>query len=368
MGALAELGALLSDTLADWPGAGAGDLRFWEARAAWLLLLTLVAVAITMLLVRSTVWRRPARARVVLPALLAGTERSWLSAVRHLPVVLVVAGLPWLALAVADPYTSLRQEEVTFPGRRIGLMIDASSSMVRQFSAPTLNLTGPGSQASFFTTVGAAYRFVELRRESEYRDLMALIEFGNEAYVVTPFTTDYDNILLSLTLIGDFGEFVRFPDQGTVLTSAVEQGIRLFDAFDFLDATGNLLVLFSDGEDSGVLQGDTTVLDVVAAAEAAEVPIYFVRTRYQREFGGLISDERWRDAVERTGGRFYAASDEEALLAAISDIDRASVGEIEVNQYVTQRPAFGPYAAATAGLWSLAALLALVVPQFRRFP
>ena len=368
MGALAELGALIGETVADWPGAGGGTLRFWQPGAAWLLLLTLVAVATIMLLVRSTVWRRSARTRVVLPALVAGAERSWLSGVRHAPLVLVIAGLPGLLLAVADPYTSLRQEEVTFPGRRIGLMIDASSSMVRQFNAPSLNITGPGSQASFFTTVGAAQRFVELRRESEYRDLMALIEFGNEAYVVTPFTSDYDNILLSLALIGDFGEFVRFPDQGTVLTSAVEQGIRLFDAFDFLDATGNLLVLFSDGEDSAIIQGETTVLDVVAAAEAAEVPIYFVRTRYQQQFGGLVSDERWRDAVERTGGRFYAASDEEALLAAIADVDRASVGEIEVNQYVTQRPAFGPYAGATAGLWSLAALLALVVPHFRRFP
>jgi Ca-activated chloride channel family protein len=368
MGALAEIGVLLRTTLADWPAAASGELRYWSPGAAWLVLLVLAGVAATMLLLRATVWRRPTRARVVLPALLAGVERSWLSGVRHAPLLLVVAGLPWLALAVADPYTSLRQEDVTFPGRRIGLMIDASSSMVRQFDAPTLNLTGPGSQASFFTTVGAANRFVELRRESEYRDLMALIEFGNEAYVVTPFTSDHDNILLSLALIGDFGEFVRFPDQGTVLTSAVEQGIRLFESFEFLDATGNILVLFSDGEDSGVIQGETSVLDVVAAAEAAEVPIYFVRTRYQREFGGLVSDERWRDAVERTGGRFYAASDEEALLAAIADIDLASVGEIEVNHYVTQRPAFGPYAAATAGLWSLAALLALVVPQFRRFP
>jgi len=366
MGTLSQLGDLVRGALAE--GRGASPAGFWHADAAWLALLVLLAGAGTMLVIRSTIWPRAARSRVALPALLAGVDRRSFSFVRHAPLVLLLAGLPWLVLAVADPYTALRQEEVTFPGRRICLMIDASSSMVRQFDAPSLNVTGPGSQASFFTTVGAAQRFVALRRESQYRDLMALVEFGDQAYVVTPFTNDYDNILLSLALIGDFGEFVRFPDQGTVLTSAVEQGVALFDAFDFLDAAGNLLVLFSDGEDSGVIQGDTSVLDVVEAAEAAEVPIYFVRTRYQREFGGIVSDELWRDAVERTGGRFYAASDETAILDAIADIDRASVGEIEVNQYVTQQPAFGPYAASAAGLWSLAALLALVVPQFRRFP
>jgi hypothetical protein len=368
MGALNGLSDLVGDLIAEQRDSGLADLRFWHVDEAWLALMVLLASAGTMVLVRSTIWRRGPRARVALPALLTRVERPSFAFVRHLPLALLVAGLPWLVLAFADPYTSLRQENVTFPGRRICLMIDASSSMVRQFNAPTLNVTGPGSQASFFTTVGAAQRFVDLRRQSEYRDLMALVEFGDQAYVVTPFTNDYDNILLSLALIGDFGEFVRFPDQGTVLTSAVDQGIKLFEAFDFLDATGNLMVLFSDGEDSGVIQGDTSVLDVVRAAETAEVPIYFVRTRFQREFGGIVSDELWRDAVERTGGQFYAASNEETLLAAIADIDRASVGEIEVNQYVTQRPAFGPYAAATTGLWSLAALLALVVPRFRRFP
>ena len=247
-------------------------------------------------------------------------------------------------------------------------MIDASSSMVRQFAAPSLQSTGVGSQASFFTTIGAAERFIQLRRESQYRDLMALVEFGDQAYVVTPFTTDYDNILLSLALIGDFGEFVRFPDQGTVLTSAIEQGVQLFDAFDFLDASGNLMVLFSDGEDSSVIQGTNSVQNIVTAAVAAEVPIYFVRTRYLREFGGLVSDERWRDAVELTGGKFYAASDETSILAAIADIDRASVGDIDVKQYVIQESVYGPYALAVIALWVSALGLTFVVPHFRRFP
>ena len=54
----------------------------------------------------------------------------------------------------------------------------------------------------------------------------ALIEFGDEAYVVTPFTTDYENILLSLSLIGDWTEFMKFPDQGTTIATAIEQGDR----------------------------------------------------------------------------------------------------------------------------------------------
>ena len=111
---------------------------------------------------------------------------------------------------------------MTYPGRRIALMIDASDSMRSEFTAPSLNA---GTQQAFFTTMAAATRFVELRRQGRYRDLMALIEFGNRAYVITPFTSDYDNLLLSIALIGDPVEFSKFPDPGTIIGSAIEQSI-----------------------------------------------------------------------------------------------------------------------------------------------
>ena len=99
------------------------------------------------------------------------------------------------------------------PGRRISLMIDASDSMQTSFKAATLN-TRNEVQPAFFTTVAAAQRFVELRRKGKYRDLMALVEFGSRAYVITPFTSDYDNLLLSMALIGDPVEFSTFPESG----------------------------------------------------------------------------------------------------------------------------------------------------------
>ncbi|MGE0591731.1 MAG: hypothetical protein AB7G23_01250 [Vicinamibacterales bacterium] len=372
MGALNELAALVRSTWAGWRAADLGTFGYWHRDDALLLLGGLLAVTGAVLLLRLLLGRGRAGGRVALPAMLARFERPGVPVIRQLPLLLVLAGLPWFGLALADPYSSLTRQDTTYPGRRICLMIDASSSMVRQFEADTLRLNqSPGasrSQASFFTTVAAARRFVELRRDGRYRDLMALVEFGDQAYVVTPFTSDYDNVLLSLSLIGDFSEFVRFPDQGTILTRAVEQGIALYDSFDFLDAAGNLMVLFSDGEDSAVIQGDTRVADVVQAAAQAEVPIYFVRTRFQREFGALVSDTDWRTAVEATGGRFYAAADEAAILRAIQDIDALGAGEIELNQYVTQTVEFPPFALIAAACWSLAALLKLTIPHLRRFP
>ncbi len=287
----------------------------------------------------------------------------------YAPVLLLLGGLPFFLLALADPYTALTQQRTTFPGRRICLMIDASTSMVRHFAAPTLMGKNPQtSEAAFFTTVAAAERFVRLRMASQYKDLMALVEFGDQAYVVTPFTSDYGNILLSLSLIGDFGEFLRFPDQGTIISKAVDQGVRLFRTFDFLDAAGNIMVMFTDGEDAGVITQGKSVDTIVREAVAAKVPVYLIRVNYNKQLGAIIPDATWQAAVERTGGRFYAAASEDTILRAIRDIDRAAAGRIDIKQYVAQRPRFGLYALIAAALWSAAIALKLTVPYFRRFP
>lgn len=368
MSTLIDIRRLLESSLTEWRGLRIEDLRFWHGDAARLMIVVLVAVSLAMIVVRSTIIRRTRRHRVALPSLLTSDGSFSWSFLRHTPLLLLMAGLPWFILALADPYSSLTQRTETFPGRRICLMIDASSSMVRPFSAPTLRQAGNDSQATFLTAVAAADRFVQLRIKGKYRDLMALVEFGDQAYVVTPFTNDYENIRLSLSLVGDYTEFIRFPDQGTLIGRAIEQGVQLFRTFDFLNASGNLLVLFSDGEDSEVLGRSRSVGDLVRSAQAAKVPIYFVRTRFDRTFGSVVSDSLWRDAVEATGGRYYAASDESTILRAIQDIDRVSVGRIDIKQYVTQRPQFRPFTLVAAATWSLATMLMLTVPYFWRFP
>ena len=368
MSLLVGISRLVEASLAEVRGLRIGDLHFQHVDAARLTIIALVAVSLVMILLRSTIVRQATRHHVGLPALLTARGSVAWSGVRHVPLVLVMIGLPCLILAVADPYSALVQRDEKLPGRRICLMIDASASMVRPFFAPTLQQARDQSQATFLATVAAADRFVQLRAQGRYRDLLALVEFGDQAYVVTPFTTDYENIRLSLSLVGDFGEFIRFPDQGTLIGRAVEQGVELFKSFDVLDASGNLMVLFSDGEDSEVMSQGKRVADLVQRARTARVPIYFVRTRFDRTFGSVVSDASWRDAVEATGGKYYAASDESTLLRAIGDIDRVSAEQIAVKQYVKQQPRFGAFTLVAAGTWSLAAMLMLTVPYFRRFP
>jgi hypothetical protein len=275
-------------------------------------------------------------------------------------------------LALADPFSSLVGQDVSYPGRRVALLIDASISMLSPFTAQRLTGRGVndrnGRAPAFYSTVGAAKRFIELRSQSKNRDLMALIEFGDEAYVITPFTSDYDNILLSISLIGDPVEFGMFPDRGTLIGQAIQQSINLFKAFNYLDAAGNMMVIFTDGEDDNAEVNGVDLDEIMHEATAVKIPVYFVRTNYGKGEGSLVPDELWKPAVAKTGGRFFAAKDENSLLEAIADIDRVSSGTIQVRQYTSQRPQFAMFAGIAIACWVTGAMLKLALPFFQKWP
>jgi Ca-activated chloride channel family protein len=358
------LSALARAIGGEWRALTVQNLQFTHRSESWLLLIGFAAFSVVLLAGRFAAGSRPGRNQVMVPAVLNSMPRSAVTQFVHVPLFLFLAGLPFLGLALADPHTPLVRREATYPGRRICLTIDASNSMTSPFQ---VNKLRTGTNGAFYTTVAAAERFVQMRKDGRYRDLLALVEFGANAYVVTPFTTDYDNLLVSLSLISDPREFSLFPDQQTLIGAAIEQSVELFRTFRFLDAAGNLMVIFSDGEDTNAMVHGRSLDDIIRSAVVAQIPVYFVRTNYNLQRGGL-ADSLWIPAVEKTGGKFYAASDEKSLLAAIDDIDKQSAGTIRAVEYSAEQPRFGMFALIAAACFMLAIASKLTVPYFQRFP
>jgi Ca-activated chloride channel family protein len=359
------LHALLTALAADWGAFDTTGLTFWQRDVARLAAVAFAATVVLLLVGRTSLRRRRDQGRVVLPAVLRTMRPAHTAWVRDVPALLLAAGIPCALLALADPHASLVASEATYPGRRIALMIDGSDSMRSEFLAPSLNA---GTQQTFFTAIAAASRFVDVRREGKYRDLMALIEFGNRSYVITPFTNDYDNLRLSLALIGDPVEFSQFPDPATVIGSAVDQSLAVFKAFDFLEASGNLMVIFTDGEDNNPRVDGRPIADLVKPAIEHNIPIHFVRINFNKGYNEGIDDGMWKATVENAGGRFYIARDEASLLNAIAEIDRESAGTVQFRHYAAQQPRFSGFALAAAALWTLAAALRFVWPACSTVP
>jgi hypothetical protein len=174
--------------------------------------------------------------------------------------------------------------------------------------------------------------------------------------------------MLSIRLIGDPKEWGRFNDAGTTIIQAIDAGVGLFKTFDFMNASGNIMLIFSDGRDSQSELHGRTLDDIMAGARENKIPVYMVRTAANLELGKIPDDKLWKPAIERTGGRFYAAADEGAILRALSDIDKLSPGRIDLREYTSQRPRFTAYAIVASFLWFAAGLLKLSVPLFRTFP
>jgi hypothetical protein len=353
----------LRTTWSEWMRTRWTELEFGDARTALLVFVVLLAIALLFLLV-SFMRSGSLRGKIGLPAVLPVMRRSPLSLVRHVPLMLFLAGVPFFAIALADPLTGFAREEVSYPGRRIALLVDGSTSMVIRFESAAKR---PG-ESTFFTAIAAAEQFIRRRMDGPYRDLVALIQFGNFAYVVTPFTNDYENVLLSTRLVGDPAEWGRFPDWGTTIIEGIDQATQLFRTFDFTNASGNLMIVFTDGRDSQLSQQKADLERVVTEARRWKIPVYMMRTAYNRREGEILQDKIWKATVERTGGRFYAAYDDESIARALREIDRLSPGRIETREYSVRRPRFAGWVLVAVGLWLTAALLKLNFGVFRTFP
>ncbi len=367
MGALTDLFVGVRGTLSQLSGDSRGQLTYVHGQEAVLVGMALVVLVVSMLVLRYIRSRRPGRTDIAVPALPPGRHQlrslRALAGLRHGAFILFLGGLPFFFIALAAPQAALVQEERTFPGHRITILIDASLSMDTAFSTERLRAGN-----TFLANVAAAEYFVRRRMEGPYHDLMSLVQFGSQAYIVTPFTNDYENVLLSMGLIGTPEEYDRFPDHGTLIMEAINRGVQLFRTFNFLRATGNLMVIFSDGQDTHAVYEGMSLDDILQQASDNEIPVYFIRTSYNQELGDLLPDITWKLAVERTGGKFFPAANETAIIDAIEEIDRLAPGQIEVQQYVTQQPEFAPFALVAVIVWSLALVLGLGFRQFRRFP
>jgi len=362
---LKELISMVRDALGDWIRLSWNDLHFDETWTAVLVLVVLVSISALMLLARGLRSQKAGRTHVTLPALLPSMLRSHFSTLRHAAFLVFMLGVPFFAVALADPHTAFTREETSYPGRRIALLVDGSSSMVMKFE--TKSLKTPENRA-FYTAVAAAEHFMKLRMNGRYHDLIALIQFGNEAYVVTPFTTDYENILLSLQLVSNPREWGRFPDWGTTIIQGIEQGTALFKTFNYLNASGNMMLIFTDGRDDEKDLKGKPIQTVVDDMKKYKIPVYMIRTGFDLKEGQIPTDKLWKAIVEQTGGRFYAADSEQAILRAESEIDKLATGKIDVREYTAQRPRFDGYALVAIACWLTAGIMKLGFRTFRTFP
>lgn len=234
----------------------------------------------------------------------------------------IAVWLVWIALvlAIARPERVGEPIEITKAARDVVLAIDISGSMDEtDFETPD------GSRIQRLEGVKRVVgRFIEARDG----DRVALIVFGEKAFVQSPFTEDLETLvaLLEETEVGMAGPH-------TVIGDAIGLAIRTFEASEIEQ---RLLILLSDGADTG-----SRMSPINAASIAADngVEIHTVAVGDPDGQAEQAVDLTALEAIaERAGGRAFFAGDEVALQGVYERIDAMTPRKIETLSFRPREP------------------------------
>ncbi|MEX0681296.1 MAG: VWA domain-containing protein [Balneolales bacterium] len=230
-----------------------------------------------------------------------------------------------IILALARPQNEQVYTERTVEGIDIMLVIDVSSSMLAEDMQPNRLLA----------VKEVASQFIEQRRS----DRIGLVIFARESFTLVPPTLDHDLLQNQFEHI-DLGMVRDGTAIGMGLATAVN---RLRNS----DAESRVIILLTDGENNAGEIDPLTAGELAATfglrlytigastnARTAPYPVHdpIRGTRYH-EIRVEIDEEMMQTIAERTGGRYFRATDNESLMEIYREIDELERSEFEEITY-----------------------------------
>jgi len=318
--------------------------------------MNLARPVILLLLVPLAWWwwrrRRPAPglrySDVSLPAAL-GRAPWWLA----LPPVLRTAALACLIVGAAGPRVGGSRIETKREGIAIAIAIDISSSMYAEDFAPSNRLEVAKAQAISFIRGRSA-------------DRIGLVAFAAEALTLVPVTLDYPVLEQAVTDLR-----IGSLEDGTAIGSGLATAVnRLRRAPE----KTKVVLLLTDGENNRGLIDPRTAAATAASfgirvytigvGTIGEAPIPTGRSATGLRYEILpvkIDEPLMKEIAATTGGRYFRATDSQALARIFHQIDELEKTPIQVTRYLHYDEITRPLALAGLVLLCLELLLGSTV-------
>ena len=296
-------------------------VRFENPRILWLLLLLVPMVAYYDY---RTLQRRAAIQVSTVSGLLKlrHTYRYWL---RHAPFVLRLLVVALVIFAMARPQSSEESQNVNAEGIDIVMALDISGSMLaRDFSPDRLTAA---------QDIGS--KFIIARPT----DRIGLVVFAGEAFTQSPITTDHVSLVNLMNQIKS-GMIADGTAIGNGLATAVN---RLKES----DAPSKVIILLTDGVNNS---GQIDPLTAAQIAADYGIRVYTIGVGSEgvaptptiNEWGGIsfvqakveIDEDILRQIADKTGGRYFRATDNTKLAEIYAEIDQLEKTKVEVENFV----------------------------------
>jgi len=264
-------------------------------------------------------------------------DNTWINILRYLTQAFRFFAISFLVIAIARPQSSNSWKDIVTEGIDIVLAIDISFSMLAKDFEPD-RLQG---------SKNVALNFIQDRPN----DRIGLVVYEGEAFTQVPLTTDH-------RVLKDVFSTV----QPGLLTSGTAIGMGLATAVNRLkesEAKSKVIILLTDGVNN---QG--TISPITAAEIAAEfgVRVYTVGVGSQgsalspvsyapngrdfiyRRVPVEIDEETLKEIAGLTDGKYFRATDNQALSDVYEEIDKLEKTRTQVTEHSSRTDLYFPYA------------------------
>ncbi len=242
---------------------------------------------------------------------------------RHTPYLLKIIASILLIVAISRPQSSINWEESTTEGIDIVLAMDISGSMLAQDFKPD----------RLEASKNVAMDFISKRTN----DRVGLVIFAGESFTQCPLTTDH-NVLINLFKDVKSGMVEDGTAIGMGLATAVN---RLKNS----KAISKVIILLTDGVNNSGMVPPLTAAEI---AKKFGIRVYtigvgtkgFARYPFQTPFGVQyqdvevkIDENTLQDIAILTDGKYFRATNNNALKEIYKDINMLEKSKIEVTKF-----------------------------------
>lgn len=327
-------------------------IRFERPEALYLLLLIPLLILIFALSVhfrKRTMKRFAALPMFQILTPLYSITRHWIK------FILVLSAYAMIIIAIANPQTGARMEEVKREGIDLFIAIDVSNSMLAEDIQP----------GRLERSKQAMSRLVDKLSG----DRIGIIVFAGKAYIQLPLTTDYAAARLFISTINTN----MVPVQGTAIGEAIQMAVNSFDVPD----RNKAVIVISDGEDheEGALNTAKEASDKgiriytigMGLAEGAPIPVYNsygkqVGFRKDRNNNTVITrlNEPLLQQIAATGNGTYvrASNSRSGLETIMNEINTIAKSEIDAKVFTDYDNQFQLFVGIALAILLLELLLA----------